>query len=144
MSVFFSKQVAHVHGPAQLDYKNLHGKKCSIYAVDSQSQHDSHGCGHPGSWGHGRGSCRGHGGHENTSTSHTINRIDILDPTHSLPLHSGMHWATDVLLLCSCMTHKLEIEVDAILRATVAAVDEETMNALLLPLTQWILQMRLF
>ena len=42
------------------------------------------------------------------------------------------------------MTHKLEIEVDAILRATVAAVDEETMNALLLPLTQWILQMRLF
>ena len=32
---FFSTQVAHVHGPAQLEYKNAQNRKRGIYAVDS-------------------------------------------------------------------------------------------------------------
>ena len=30
---FFSKQVACVHGPAKLEYKNAHGQKHGIYAM---------------------------------------------------------------------------------------------------------------
>ena len=40
---FFSTQVACVHGPAQLKYKNACGKKHGIYAMDSQSQMGGHG-----------------------------------------------------------------------------------------------------
>ena len=32
---FFSTQVACVHGPAQLEYKNVRNRKQGIYAVDS-------------------------------------------------------------------------------------------------------------
>ena len=76
---FFSKQVARMHGPAQLEYKASHHKKCGIYAVDSQSQCSGHGRGHQGGRGCGRS---GHGGHGNANTSHMINGIDISDPTH--------------------------------------------------------------
>ena len=52
-----------------------------------------------------------------------------------LLLKSGMHWAMDMLLLYSCVNHRLKLEVDAILRAMVAAVDKEIMNEMLWPLT---------
>ena len=76
---FFSTQVARVHGPAQLEYKNARNRKRGIYAVDSQSQRGGRGCGHYGGHGHGG---RGHqGGHRDQPT--TINGIDISNPSHS-------------------------------------------------------------
>jgi hypothetical protein len=35
---YFSSQVARIHGPAQLEYRNSRNKKRGIYAIDSRSQ----------------------------------------------------------------------------------------------------------
>ena len=76
---FFSTQVARVHGPAQLEYKNARNRKRGIYAVDSQSQQGGCGRGHYGGCGHG-GRGRQGGRHDQPTT---INGIDILNPSHS-------------------------------------------------------------
>ena len=78
---FFAKQVAHIHGPAQLEIKQFRGKTHGIYAIDSWSQHGRRGWGHLGNWGHGGGSSRG--GCGGMSNSHIINGIDVSDPTHN-------------------------------------------------------------
>ena len=78
---FFSKQVARVHGPAQLEYKQSRGKKRGVYAVDSRSQRGGRGRGRQANRGRGRGR-GGRGGRGNTGTT-IINGIDVSDPNRS-------------------------------------------------------------
>ena len=49
---YFSQQVAQIHGPAQLEYRQAKNKKRGIYAVDSHAGHGSRVRGHVGN--HGR------------------------------------------------------------------------------------------
>jgi hypothetical protein len=76
---FFSTQVARVHGPAQLEYKNARNRKRGIYAVDSRSQRGGRGRGRYG--GRGRGGRGRQGGRGDQAT--TINGIDISNPSRS-------------------------------------------------------------
>ena len=76
---YFSQQVACIHGPAQLEYKQQRSKKRGIYAIDSRSQCGGHGCGRTGNHGgRGHGSVGRGRGRNNT---HIINGIDVTDPT---------------------------------------------------------------
>ena len=79
---YFSKQVARIHGHAQLEYKQQRSKKRGIYAIDSRSQRGGRGRGRTGNrGGRGRGSAgRGRGGRGNT---HIMNGIDVSDPTRN-------------------------------------------------------------
>ena len=79
---YFSKQVARIHGHAQLEYKQQRSKKRGIYAIDSRSQRGGRGHGHPRNHGgRGRGGAgRSRGGRGNT---HTMNGIDVSDPTRN-------------------------------------------------------------
>ncbi len=78
---FFSTQVARVHGPAQLEYKNSRGKKRSIYAIENRPQRGGRGRGRHGGRGRGRG--RGN--------PTAINGVDISNPTRSF---TRAEWAS--------------------------------------------------
>jgi hypothetical protein len=80
--VYFSQQVARVHGPAQLEYWQAKSKKCGIYAVDRQAGRGSRGRGRHAGRGRygGRGrQCQGGRGSGGTN----INGVDITDPHRS-------------------------------------------------------------
>ena len=78
---YFSQQVAHIHGPAQLEYKQQRGKKRGIYAIDSRAGRGGRGRGCTGNrGGRGRGGAgRGRGG----NNTNVINGIDISNPTRN-------------------------------------------------------------
>jgi hypothetical protein len=76
---YFSSQVARIHGPAQLEYRNSRNKKRGIYAIDSRSQRGGRARGRTGNRG-GRGG-RGRGGRQ--QPSHVINGIDVSDPNRN-------------------------------------------------------------
>ena len=78
---YFSKQVACIHGHAQLEYKQQRPKKWGIYAINSHSQHGGHGHGCTGN--HGSRGHRGAGCGRGRGNTHTINGIDVSDPTRN-------------------------------------------------------------
>jgi hypothetical protein len=77
---YFSQQVAQIHGPAQLEYKQQRGKKRGIYAIDSRAGRGGRGRGCTGNRG-GRG--RGSAGRGRGNNPNIINGIDISDPTRN-------------------------------------------------------------
>ncbi len=85
---YFSEQVSHLHGGAQLESCNY--KNCNVSAMyghgDRGSRCDS-GCrcfgGHGRFRGHGGGSHSGGHGRCGSSNSTMINGMDVLDPTHT-------------------------------------------------------------
>ena len=82
---YFSKQVARIHGHAQLEYKQQRSKKRGIYAIDSCSQRGGRGRGRTGyRGGRGRRSA-GHG--RGRGNAHTMNGIDVSDPTRNFTTH---------------------------------------------------------
>jgi hypothetical protein len=76
---YFSSQVARIHGPAQLEYRNTRNKKRGIYAIDSRSHRGGRGRGRFGNRS-GRGG-RARGGRN--QSNHVINGIDVSDPNRS-------------------------------------------------------------
>jgi hypothetical protein len=88
----FSQQVAQIHGPAQLEIKQQRGEKRGIYAIDTRQGRGGRGHGHTGGRG-GRGG--GHGGRGrgrgNQQNTHTINGIDVSNPTRNFTAHK---WET--------------------------------------------------
>ncbi len=91
---YFSQQVARIHGPAQLEYKQQRGKKRGIYAIDTRQGHGGRGRGRTGNRGGGggrggRGGDRGRGNSNNNM--HVINGIDVSDPTRNF---SAQEWET--------------------------------------------------
>ena len=82
---YFSRQVARIHGPAHLEYRNTRNKKRGIYAIDSRSQRGGRGRSRISNRG-GRGGC-GRGGRN--QASHIINGIDMSDPNRSF---SAQEW----------------------------------------------------
>ena len=51
---YFSQQVARIHGPAQLKYRQQRGKKRGIYAIDTRQGRSGCGCGRFGNHGGGK------------------------------------------------------------------------------------------
>jgi hypothetical protein len=76
---YFSQQVARIHGPAQLEYRQSRGRKRGIYAVDSRAGRGGRGRGRFGNRS-GRG---GRGRSGPGRGKHTINGIDVTDPTRN-------------------------------------------------------------
>ena len=86
---YFSQQVARIHGPAQLEYKQQRGKKRGIYAIDARAGRGGRGRGRTGSRG-GRGG-RGGRGRGNSVNTHVINGIDVTDPMRNF---TAQEWET--------------------------------------------------
>jgi hypothetical protein len=86
---YFSQQVARIHGPAQLEYRQSRTKKRGIYAIESQANHGGQARGHFG----GRGNNGNHGrsGGRGGCSSH-------VDPTRNSPRKNGMLYAPMVVL----------------------------------------------
>lgn len=82
---YFSQQVARIHGPAQLEYKQQRGKKRGIYAIDSRSGRGGRGRGRFGnrSGRAGRGGRGGNGRGNGSNSLHIINGIDVSDPSRN-------------------------------------------------------------
>jgi hypothetical protein len=79
---YFSQQVARVHGPAQLEYRQAKSRKRGIYAVDRQSGRGGRGRGRYGGRGrHGGRGRQGQGGRGSGGTN--INGVNISDPNRS-------------------------------------------------------------
>jgi uncharacterized membrane protein YgcG len=74
---YFSQQVARIHGPAQLEYRQQRSKKRGIYAVDSRSNRGGRARGRFGGRGGGNRGRSGGRGHRGT---HMINGVDVSDP----------------------------------------------------------------
>lgn len=90
---YFSQQVARIHGPAQLEYKQQRGKKRGIYAIDTRQGRGGRGRGRTGNrsgrGGHGgRGGARGRG---NSNNTHLMNGIDVSDPMRNF---TAQEWET--------------------------------------------------
>jgi uncharacterized membrane protein YgcG len=81
---YFSQQVARIHGPAQLEYRQSKNKKRGIYAVDSRAGRGGRARGRFGGRS-GRGGGRGGRGRfgRGGRASHIINGIDVSDPNRS-------------------------------------------------------------
>ena len=77
---YFSQQVARIHGPAQLEYKQQRSRKRGIYAIDSRAGRGAQGRGRMGNRG-GRG--RGGGSQGRGNSASIINGVDISDPTRN-------------------------------------------------------------
>jgi hypothetical protein len=83
---YFSQQVARIHGPAQLEYKQNKNKKRGIYAVDSRAGRGGRGRSRHGGRNNtrgGRGGRSGRPGRGGGRASHVINGIDVSDPNRS-------------------------------------------------------------
>ena len=78
---YFSQQVARIHGPAQLEYRQSRNKKRGIYAIDSRAGRGGRARGRFGNR-HGRGG-RGRSSGRGGRASHIINGIDVSDPNRS-------------------------------------------------------------
>jgi hypothetical protein len=85
---YFSQQVARIHGPAQLEYKQQRSKKRGIYAIDSRAGRGGRGRGRTGNRG-GRGRGGGYQGRGNHTNM--INGVDISDPTRNF---TSQEWDT--------------------------------------------------
>jgi hypothetical protein len=77
---YFSQQVARVHGPAQLEYRQQKSKKRGIYSVDSRAPRGGRSRGRFG--GRGGGNRNRSGGRNNRGT-HMINGVDVSDPNRN-------------------------------------------------------------
>jgi hypothetical protein len=87
---YFSQQVARIHGPAQLEYKQQRGKKRGIYAIDTRQGRGGRARGRTGNRG-GRGGRGGRAGARGNSNTHVINGIDVSDPTRNF---TAQEWET--------------------------------------------------
>jgi hypothetical protein len=76
---YFSQQVAHIHGSAQLEYKQSRNKKRGVYAVDTRGGRGSQAQGHFGRGGNqgARGNNAGIGSSD--GGAQVINGIDVTD-----------------------------------------------------------------
>jgi hypothetical protein len=90
---YFSQQVARIHGPAQLEYKQQRGKKRGIYAIDTRHARGGRGRGRTGYRGRhgGRGGRGGGRGRGNSNNTHLMNGIDVSDPTRNF---TTQEWET--------------------------------------------------
>ena len=80
---YFSQQVARIHGPAQLEYRQSRNKKRGIYAVDSRAGRGGRARGRFGQRsGRGGRNYQGRGGRAHT-TRNSINGIDVTDPNRN-------------------------------------------------------------
>jgi len=81
---YFSQQVARIHGPAQLEYRQSRHRKRGISAVDTRPTRGGRGRGRFGNRSGGRGSGRGDRGRGRGGRgNHVINGIDVSDPNRS-------------------------------------------------------------
>ena len=85
---YFSQQVARVHGPAQLEYRQARSRKRGIYAIDSQTGRGGRGRGRYGGR-NGRGGRGRYGRGGRNSGSNTINGVNITDPSR---MFTGDEW----------------------------------------------------
>jgi hypothetical protein len=83
---YFSQQVARIHGPAQLEYRQNRTKKRGIYAVDIRANRGGRGRGRFGGRG---GSNRGRSGGRGGRGAHIINGVDVSDPNRTF---SASEW----------------------------------------------------
>jgi hypothetical protein len=80
---YFLQQVARIHGPAQLEYRQLRHKKRGIYAIDSRAGRGGRARGRFGQQsGRGGRNYQGRGGRTH-NRGHTINGIDVTDPNRN-------------------------------------------------------------
>ena len=80
--MYFSQQVARIHGPAQLEYRQSRNKKRGIYAIDSRAGRGGRARGRFG--GRGRRDGRGQTGRgRGAQATHIINGIDVSDPNRN-------------------------------------------------------------